>query len=235
MSNDADGSGSTGPPPPRDGYPPRCPGYPPPVRLPVLPAYPPPGYPLRPGTRPARLRRRPATRRRATTRRVPTGAAPMPALKPGIIPLRPLTLSDIYNGAVAYVRTNPKATLGLTAIVVVVAQVLALLPAGRAAWRSAGTRSADRPADDVSTEASGRPRRSRASVGVVATWSAVILLSGLLTVIVGRAVFGARITIGEAWQRARGRLLALLGLHRAADARRGRRDRGGRHRRSSSP
>ena len=47
------------------------------------------------------------------------GAAAKP-LKPGIIPLRPLTLSEIYNGAVAYVRMNPKATLGMTAIVVVV-------------------------------------------------------------------------------------------------------------------
>ena len=33
----------------------------------------------------------------------------------------------------------------------------------------------------------------------------------MLTVIVGRAVFGAGITIGEAWHRVRGRLLALLG------------------------
>ncbi len=39
-----------------------------------------------------------------------------------------------------------------------------------------------------------------------------ILLSGMLTVIVGRAVFGAGITIGEAWQRVRGRLLPLIGF-----------------------
>ena len=38
------------------------------------------------------------------------------------------------------------------------------------------------------------------------------MLSGLLTVIVGRAVFGAKITVAEAWQRARGRLLALFGI-----------------------
>jgi hypothetical protein len=34
----------------------------------------------------------------------------------------------------------------------------------------------------------------------------------MLTVIVGRAVFGSPITIGEAWARIRGRLLALVGL-----------------------
>jgi hypothetical protein len=39
-----------------------------------------------------------------------------------------------------------------------------------------------------------------------------MLLSGMLTVIVGRAVFGSPITIGEAWVKIRGRLLALIGL-----------------------
>ncbi len=47
--------------------------------------------------------------------------------------------------------------------------------------------------------------------GAITTLLSSILLSGMLTVIVGRAVFGAGITIGEAWQRVRGRLLALIG------------------------
>ena len=34
----------------------------------------------------------------------------------------------------------------------------------------------------------------------------------MLTVVVGRAVFGSSITIAEAWQKVRGRLLALIGL-----------------------
>jgi hypothetical protein len=48
--------------------------------------------------------------------------------------------------------------------------------------------------------------------GGIATGLAAILLSGMLTVVVGRAVFGSTITVGEAWQRVRGRLLALIGL-----------------------
>jgi hypothetical protein len=48
--------------------------------------------------------------------------------------------------------------------------------------------------------------------GYVATWLSGVLLSGMLTVVVGRAVFGASITIGEAWQRLRGRLWALIGF-----------------------
>ena len=50
-----------------------------------------------------------------------------PAIKPGVIPLRPLTLTDILNGAFSYIRTNPKATLGLTTVVVVIAQLIGLV------------------------------------------------------------------------------------------------------------
>jgi hypothetical protein len=48
--------------------------------------------------------------------------------------------------------------------------------------------------------------------GGIATWLSSILLSGMLTVVVGRAVFGTSITINEAWQRVRGRLWALIGV-----------------------
>ena len=55
------------------------------------------------------------------------GYPPQPmALQPGVIPLRPLTLGDIFNGAIRYIRANPKATLGLTAAVVVIAQTIVL-------------------------------------------------------------------------------------------------------------
>src|SRR6476646_3719627 len=84
------------------GYPPA--GYPPPW----YPSYPPPGYqPYPPNGY--------------------QGYPPMPpAIRPGVIPLRPLTLTDILNGAFSYIRTNPKATLGLTTIVVVIAQLVGL-------------------------------------------------------------------------------------------------------------
>src|SRR5258708_3025835 len=116
-STDAGGFVPAGPPPPGypppgyyqppsyQGYPP--PGYPPPGYAP--PSYPPPGYPP-PGYAPPWY---------------PQG--PPPALKPGVIPLRPLGLSDIFNGAIAYVRMNPKATLGLTTAAAVVAQLIALV------------------------------------------------------------------------------------------------------------
>jgi hypothetical protein len=119
-----------------------------------------------------------------------------------------LSLSDIFNGAVAYIRANPKATLGLTTIVVVAAQILALiLSVGPLAFT--GELQPTLRGEQVST---GTLLGSSASslAGAVATGLSSILLSGMLTVVVGRAVFGTGITIGEAWQRLRPRLWALI-------------------------
>lgn len=133
---------------------------------------------------------------------------PPPALKPGIIPLRPLGLSDILNAAVAYIRANPKATLGLTTIVVVVAQIVSLLfEIGPLASSGMLSPSSFDPSSDggefTGSSAVGLVLSSAA--GALTTVLAGIVLSGLLTVVVGRAVFGAPIGVGEAWRRVRGR------------------------------
>jgi hypothetical protein len=124
--------------------------------------------------------------------------------------LRPLSLSDIFNGAVAYIRANPKATLGLTTVVVVAAQILALVlsvgPLAVTGELTSGMTGREVPTGVLV----GSSLSSLAGVG--ATWLSGILLTGMLTVVVGRAVFGAGITIGEAWQRLRPRLWALIGF-----------------------
>jgi hypothetical protein len=182
------------------GYPPPgYPGYPPPGYQPYPPAgyqgYPPPGYPgyPPPGYPPPGY-----------------GAPPPvpPAIKPGVIPLRPLTLTDILNGAFSYIRTNPKATLGLTTVVVLIAQLIGLvLQIGPLA--AMGELDVLRGEEGSTAAELGSSASSLA--GAITTLLSGIVLSGMLTVIVGRAVFGATITIGEAWQRVRGRLLPLLG------------------------
>ena len=190
--------GNPGYPPP--GYPPPgYQGYPPPGYQPYPPpgyqGYPPPGYPgyPPPGYPPPGY-----------------GAFPPmpPAIKPGVIPLRPLTLTDILNGAFSYIRTNPKATLGLTTVVVVIAQLIGLaLQIGPLA--AMGELGVLRGEEASTAAALGSSASGLASA--VTTLLSSIVLSGMLTVIVGRAVFGASITIGEAWQRVRGRILPLLG------------------------
>ncbi len=182
-----------GPPPP--GYGPPPPGYgpPPPGYGPPPPGYgpPPPGYGAPPGYGP------------------PPGSPYGQAVKPGIIPLRPLTLSEIFNGAVGYVRSNPKVTLGLTALVVVVMHIITMV-ATLGPLAAYGRFNTDR-ADEISAGVVGA---WLASLGgsLLVSWLGGMLLSGMLTVIVGRAVFGSTITMGETWAKIRGRLLPLLGL-----------------------
>lgn len=54
------------------------------------------------------------------------GWAPPPAPKPGVIPLRPLGLGEILEGAISYIRANPKVTLGLSAVVITLTQLVQL-------------------------------------------------------------------------------------------------------------
>lgn len=127
-----------------------------------------------------------------------------------VIPLRPLSLTDIFNGSLAYVRTNPKATLGLATVVVLASQIVTLaLQIGplSALGEFDPTLQGETPSSGtIAVFAVG------VFVGIVVTTLASLLLSGMLTVVIGRSVFGGTITIGEAWRRLRGRLPALIGL-----------------------
>ena len=177
------------PPPVYGSYPP--PGYPPPSH----PA-PPPGYPPAPGYA------------------FPSGYGRPPSqafgtLKPGIIPLRPLSLSDIFNGAAAYIRTNIRATLGLTAIVVVSTEIVSLIAAVGPLAAAGRLRTA--PPEEL-TGGDVVAWLLSAGLTVIVGWLAGVLLSGMLTVVVGRAVFGSTIGPGETWAKVRGRLPALIGL-----------------------
>ena len=179
------------PPPgyPSTAHPP--PGYPAPGYVGPFPNYPPaPGYPSQPGygVPPPRVRG---------------------TLAPGIIPLRPLGLSDIFNGAAVYIRANRKATLGLTAIVVVITQILTLIAA--VGPLAAASRLRTAPPDELTGGDVGAWLLSAALTGFVG-WLAGILLTGMLTVVAGRAVFGSTIGAGETWAKIRGRLPALIGL-----------------------
>src|SRR6266851_3911479 len=52
----------------------------------------------------------------------PTHAPSAP--KPGVIPLRPLVVGEILDGAFSSIRQNPKATLGLSAILLTITGVI---------------------------------------------------------------------------------------------------------------
>src|SRR5689334_4132680 len=60
-------------------------------------------------------------------------------LQPGVVPLRPLALGDILDGAIKVVRRYPKPTLGLSAgiaLVVTFLNVLAVISLGDTSTRT---------------------------------------------------------------------------------------------------
>ncbi|HEX6196294.1 MAG TPA: hypothetical protein VFZ37_10295 [Jiangellaceae bacterium] len=135
-----------------------------------------------------------------------------PKIKPGVIPLRPLGVGEILDGAVTTIRKNLGAMLGLSVVVAVLIQLgalyfswtmfdalneLSLLPA---------TASEDQVLGLFSDFAQA------GLVTVALEWLGRTILTGILTVVVSRAVLGEHMTAGEAWRRARPRLLRLLAL-----------------------
>ncbi|MEV0581938.1 hypothetical protein [Nonomuraea sp. NPDC050310] len=137
-----------------------------------------------------------------------------PALRPGIIPLRPLTLGDVLDGSIKLIRSNPKAVLGLSAITallvaipVAVSQSLLLGDMG-----SLLTDPETRPEDLESVNSGFLATYGGSLVSMLIGYIAVTLLTGVLTRILGRAVFGGKITAGEAWRLLKGRWPALFGV-----------------------
>ncbi|MBF8189344.1 glycerophosphoryl diester phosphodiesterase membrane domain-containing protein [Nonomuraea sp. K274] len=138
---------------------------------------------------------------------------PPPALRPGIIPLRPLGLGDLLDGTIKLIRSNPKAVLGLSAVAALlvavplaIGQVLLLNSMGSVLSDPDST-----PADLAGfygflTEYGGT------LLSYAVQFVVVTLLTGVLTRILGRAVFGGAITAGEAWQLVKGRIPALFGV-----------------------
>jgi hypothetical protein len=129
------------------------------------------------------------------------------------VPLRPLGLGDLLDGAVQTMRQNPRVMLGLSAALMAVAAVLstAFIILGLPRMAS-GLEGADR--DLQATEVASMLTGGVMSflLPLVVQTLATIVLTGILIVAVSQAVLGRRPSVGEVWGRARPRLLALVGL-----------------------
>lgn len=143
---------------------------------------PPPGYPAQPRS------------------------AMLTAHQPGIVPLRPLQLGDILDGAVKAVRFNPKSMVGLSAL------VLAVFLVPSAALGIGATHLTARALSRFGPEAGGFIGIPSSLIQMTFTELATALLSGLLIHVVGQAVLGRRPDIARTWRSTRGRLRALIVL-----------------------
>ncbi|MFF4607984.1 hypothetical protein ACFY12_35265 [Streptomyces sp. NPDC001339] len=136
-----------------------------------------------------------------------------PAAKPGVIPLRPLGVGEILDGAVATLRAHWRTVLGISLVVAVVSQTATTVVTGL--WFRGTDRvpvaNDDVPAvretlQDIGGQLVGSALTS--VIGLLAT----LIATGLLTMVVSRAVLGRSVTTGDAWRDARGQLPRLLGL-----------------------
>lgn len=139
--------------------------------------------------------------------------APPAPPKPGIIPLRPLGVGEILDGAISSIRSQPAIMLGLSLVVAVITQLLTV-PLTWVLLRDTGDLafSVDEPASTDEELAFTASALSATGVQVVVTLVAALLLTGILTVVVSRAVLGERVSASAAWQKTRPRVPALLGV-----------------------
>ncbi|MXM63219.1 hypothetical protein GR925_07090 [Streptomyces sp. HUCO-GS316] len=138
---------------------------------------------------------------------------PPPAAKPGVIPLRPLGVGEILDGAVSTMRTYWRTVLGISLTVAVLTEIVAILVQGFALNDTAGADAFNDPSATLSelTRAMGD---AFLGSGVIFLISLVgtITATALLTTVTSRAVLGKPVTIGEAWRDARPQVLKLFGL-----------------------
>ena len=137
-----------------------------------------------------------------------------PEVKPGVVPLRPLGLGELLDGAVGVLRRYPRPTLGMAAAVAVLAtavNVLLLLSLFRPFFDLDANEAIDATGPGAVEEALGG-----AAVGGLLSGGLTLLstavLTGILTVVVGKAVLGQPMDLRGAWAQVRPALLRLIGV-----------------------
>ncbi|MFD5820452.1 glycerophosphoryl diester phosphodiesterase membrane domain-containing protein [Streptomyces sp. NPDC127038] len=135
------------------------------------------------------------------------------AARPGVIPLRPLGVGEILDGAVSTMRSYWRTVLGISLTVAVVTQIAVILLQGLVLNDNADTSALDDPSATVGelARAMGSTLLSSGLVLLV-TLLGTIVATALLTSVTSRAVIGKPVTTGEAWQDARPQLAKLFGL-----------------------
>ncbi|MGW2637175.1 hypothetical protein [Streptomyces sp. NPDC001348] len=138
---------------------------------------------------------------------------PPPAAKPGVIPLRPLGVGEILDGAVSTMRTYWRTVLGISLTVAVLTETLVVLLQGLVLKDTAGTAALDDPSATLSevTRAMGDVMLS-SGVVILISLIGTIVATAMLTAVTSRAVLGKPVTTGEAWRDARPQIPKLFGL-----------------------
>lgn len=134
------------------------------------------------------------------------------AHKPGAIPLRPLVLSDIFDGAFRIIRYNPKATIGAAVLVSAVAMTIPVI-AGLLSGSTGGLQpDPDSNALSDSQVLSLLIALGGLLVGTQLQSIGLLFVSGMIAHVSSAAAVGRKLTMAEAWAATRGKRWRLLGM-----------------------
>jgi hypothetical protein len=142
------------------------------------------------------------------------------------VPLRPLALGDIFNGAIRLALRNPAATYGLTAIIMTVYGVAAAVAERLYISRIASFQQTFQPGQQPTQQQVRDFLSSIVGVGLPAALGLAVLtllvyavLTGTLSAVIGRGILGQQLPLSYAWRGARvgavvgtWLLLLLLGI-----------------------
>ncbi|CCH79979.1 Putative integral membrane protein (modular protein) [Nostocoides japonicum T1-X7] len=128
--------------------------------------------------------------------------------RPGIVPIRPLTLGDMFSGATLAIRGNPAATLGLGLVttLVVVAPATAL---GVILTRVLVDQA--RVDDATGQDALDGFGAFGSLLPSLAAQLAVLLMTAFTAHVIGQGVLGRKTSLQETWEATRSRLWTVVG------------------------
>ena len=131
----------------------------------------------------------------------PQGYRPPPVQR-GIIPLRPLSLGELFDGAFRAVRANPRVMFGFTGMVVAITVTIQGLTQwlllGAIAGQLTGVTSEIDPTGQFGiADSVGSALAQGATLPLLSL--ATTVLTGVLIASVSRSVIGQSITVGELW------------------------------------
>jgi hypothetical protein len=134
------------------------------------------------------------------------------AHKPGAIPLRPLVLSDIFDGAFRIIRYNPKATIGAAVLVSAVAMTVPI-----AAGLLSGSTGGLQPDPNTDTLTDSQVLSLLIALGGLLVGAqlqsiGLLFVSGMIAHVSSAAAVGRKLTMTEAWAATRGKRWRLLGM-----------------------
>jgi hypothetical protein len=140
-------------------------------------------------------------------------AVPMPvAHKPGAIPLRPLVLSDVFDGAFRIIRYNPRATIGAAVLVSAVAMIVPIT-AGLVSGSTGGLQ----PDPNTDTVSDSQVLSLLIGLGGLLAGAqlqsiGLLFVSGMIAHVSSAAAVGRKLTMAQAWAATRGKRWRLLGM-----------------------